>query len=34
MALKDVPCAHKASGEQIANKKRLVICCDGTWNDS
>ncbi|KAF6824624.1 hypothetical protein CMUS01_10151 [Colletotrichum musicola] len=26
------PCAHKAS--KHANKKRLVICCDGTWNNS
>ncbi|KAF9870962.1 hypothetical protein CkaCkLH20_11634 [Colletotrichum karsti] len=26
------PCAHKTS--KYANKKRLVICCDGTWNNS
>lgn len=26
------PCAHKAS--KHSNKKRLVICCDGTWNNS
>ncbi|KAL2127516.1 hypothetical protein VTI74DRAFT_10615 [Chaetomium olivicolor] len=34
MAPKEVGCAHKASGDQIANKKRLVICCDGTWNNT
>ncbi|TDZ16888.1 Uncharacterized protein Cob_v010164 [Colletotrichum orbiculare MAFF 240422] len=26
------PCAHRTS--KYANKKRLVICCDGTWNNS
>ncbi|KAK3387776.1 hypothetical protein B0H63DRAFT_500855 [Podospora didyma] len=27
-----VPCAHKGSNH--VNPKRLVICCDGTWNNA
>ncbi|OLN85190.1 hypothetical protein CCHL11_04367 [Colletotrichum chlorophyti] len=26
------PCAHRTDKE--ANRKRLVVCCDGTWNNS
>ncbi|KAL0941965.1 uncharacterized protein CTRU02_204728 [Colletotrichum truncatum] len=26
------PCAHSVEG--YANKKRLIVCCDGTWNNS
>ncbi|KAK3310044.1 uncharacterized protein B0T15DRAFT_546383 [Chaetomium strumarium] len=32
MASKEVKCAHKASG--FVNTKRLIICCDGTWNNT
>ncbi|KAH6663320.1 peptidoglycan binding domain-containing protein [Plectosphaerella plurivora] len=28
----EVPCAHATKGNP--NSKRLVICCDGTWNNS
>ncbi|KAL2133501.1 hypothetical protein VTI74DRAFT_2266 [Chaetomium olivicolor] len=34
MAPVQVGCAHEASSGQIANNKRLIICCDGTWNNS
>ncbi|KAL8354700.1 hypothetical protein RB601_004214 [Gaeumannomyces tritici] len=29
---KDIPCAHLSN--TFLNPKRLVICCDGTWNNS
>ncbi|KAL8407327.1 hypothetical protein RB594_006237 [Gaeumannomyces avenae] len=29
---KDIPCAHLS--DTLLNPKRLVICCDGTWNNS
>jgi uncharacterized protein (DUF2235 family) len=28
----EVLCAHK--GDQIVNKKRIIVCCDGTWNNT
>ncbi|KAG7129061.1 hypothetical protein HYQ45_011643 [Verticillium longisporum] len=32
MSRTTVPCAHQAHDN--LNRKRLVICCDGTWNNS
>ncbi|KAK4236907.1 hypothetical protein C8A03DRAFT_16496, partial [Achaetomium macrosporum] len=32
MAPKEVACAHRARG--FVNTRRLVVCCDGTWNDA
>ncbi|KAL2130412.1 hypothetical protein VTI74DRAFT_6501 [Chaetomium olivicolor] len=29
-----IDCAHKALGDQIPNKKRPVVCCDDTRNDT
>lgn len=26
-------CAHRASPATIS-KKRMIVCCDGTWNNS
>src|SRR5690242_490206 len=27
-----VRCAHKTLDENVPNRKRLVVCSDGTWN--
>ncbi|KAK3363155.1 hypothetical protein B0T25DRAFT_596166 [Lasiosphaeria hispida] len=32
MTVKPFTCAHKS--EHFLNSKRLVICCDGTWNNT
>ncbi|KAK3986191.1 hypothetical protein QBC44DRAFT_333796 [Cladorrhinum sp. PSN332] len=36
MAPIQVPCAHKHRGpeEESPSRKRMVICCDGTWNNT
>ncbi|UQC87805.1 uncharacterized protein CLUP02_13325 [Colletotrichum lupini] len=36
MSTEYVKCAHRTIPEDgnFANRKRLVICCDGTWNNS
>ncbi|KAK4161393.1 hypothetical protein QBC43DRAFT_98403 [Cladorrhinum sp. PSN259] len=36
MAPVEVPCAHKhrEPEEESPSRKRLVICCDGTWNNT
>ncbi|KAM0335086.1 hypothetical protein ACHAQA_000120 [Verticillium albo-atrum] len=32
MSSQPIPCAHAA--DEHLNSKRLIICCDGTWNNS
>ncbi|KIX00085.1 uncharacterized protein Z518_10222 [Rhinocladiella mackenziei CBS 650.93] len=34
MATNVVRCAHQAEAGQHPNRKRLILCCDGTWNNS
>ncbi|KAK4451399.1 hypothetical protein QBC34DRAFT_54717 [Podospora aff. communis PSN243] len=29
-----VPCAHRSPAEQWFNRKRIIVCCDGTWNSA
>ncbi|KAK0656887.1 hypothetical protein B0T16DRAFT_400475 [Cercophora newfieldiana] len=34
MEPKIVPCAHRSPSGQWFNTKRIIICCDGTWNSA
>jgi hypothetical protein len=34
MEPKMVPCAHRSPTGQWFNAKRIIVCCDGTWNSA